>query len=132
MLNKITVHGYLGRDPESKEYRLFKNETTTRTVFTLGVPRSLGVVTDWFYCVAFGKTADTADKYLHKGSEVIIDGHMESYRPENGDKPSWNIRVRSFDFCGKKDSGKQTDERAPEGFTEFDGDDEELADLLNL
>lgn len=127
MLNKIIIHGYLGKDPEIKDFEN-KGGIYKRAVFDVGVSRDYGDVTDWFKCVAFGDQADIIYKYLHTGSEITVEGHMESYRPgiDNNNK-FWNIRVQRFDFCGKKDSRKDNDEKIPDGFSEIaDSDDFDL------
>lgn len=121
MYSKITLHGYLGKDPELREVNT-KEGTKTRAGFTLGVPRDYGDETDWFYCAAFGKRADVIGKFLRKGSEVVIEGRMESYRNINdGNRLLWNLRVTDFNFCGKN----TRKEEAPEGFVEV-GEDFDL------
>lgn len=109
-MNKIVIHGHLGRDPELKPYKTSKGEDGKLVSFAVGVSRTSGDETDWFDCTAFGKTAEVIDKFLRKGSEVIIEGAMESrkYEAKDGSKrTAWGIRVERFEFCGKKgDVGK--------------------------
>lgn len=109
-MNKIIIHGHLGRDPELKPYKTSKGEDGKLVSFAVGVSRTTGDETDWFDCTAFGKTAEVIDKFLRKGSEVIIEGAMESrkYEAKDGSKrTAWGIRVERFEFCGKKgDVGK--------------------------
>ena len=109
-MNKIIIHGHLGRDPELKPYKTSKGEDGKLVSFAVGVSRTSGDETDWFDCTAFGKTAEVIDKFLRKGSEVIIEGAMESrkYEAKDGSKrTAWGIRVERFEFCGKKgDVGK--------------------------
>ena len=109
-MNKIIIHGHLGRDPELKPYKTAKGEDGKLVSFAVGVSRTSGDETDWFDCTAFGKTAEVIDKFLRKGSEVIIEGAMESrkYEAKDGSKrTAWGIRVERFEFCGKKgDVGK--------------------------
>lgn len=104
-MNKIVIHGHLGRDPELKPYKTSKGEDGKLVSFAVGVSRTTGDETDWFDCTAFGKTAEVIDKFLRKGSEVIIEGAMESrkYEAKDGSKrTAWGIRVERFEFCGKK------------------------------
>jgi single-strand DNA-binding protein len=106
-MNKIVIHGHLGRDPELKPYKTSKGEDGKLVSFAVGVSRTSGDETDWFDCTAFGKTAEVIDKFLRKGSEVIIEGAMESrkYEAKDGSKrTAWGIRVERFEFCGKKDN----------------------------
>ena len=106
-MNKIVIHGYLGRDPELKTYKNAQGEDGKLASFSVGVSRQIGDETDWFDCTAFGKTAEVIDKFLRKGSEVIVEGSMESRKYEGKDgtkKTAWSIRVDRFEFCGKKDN----------------------------
>ena len=121
MLNQITLHGYLGRDTELSEVN-GQNGTFSKVTFTLAVSRDYGDETDWFYCVMYGKRANVLDKYFSKGSEIIVRGRMESYKPKTDEsRTNWNVRVEDFNFVGKKSST----ETAPQGFTEVDYDDED-------
>lgn len=121
MLNQITLHGYLGRDTELSEVN-GQNGTFSKVTFTLAVSRDYGDETDWFYCVMYGKRANVLDKYFSKGSEIIIRGRMESYKPKTDEsRTNWNVRVEDFNFVGKKSAT----ETAPQGFTEVDYDEED-------
>ena len=100
MLNQITLHGYLGRDTELSEVN-GQNGTFSKVTFTLAVSRDYGDETDWFYCVMYGKRANVLDKYFSKGSEIIIRGRMESYKPKTDEsRTNWNVRVEDFNFVG--------------------------------
>ena len=121
MLNQITLHGYLGRDTELSEVN-GQNGTFSKVTFTLAVSRDYGDETDWFYCTMYGKRANVLDKYFSKGSEIIVRGRMESYKPKTDEsRTNWNVRVEDFNFVGKKSAT----ETAPQGFTEVDYDDED-------
>ena len=52
MLNKITIHGYLGRDPEKQTVQGQKGPYSKTTV-SVAVSRDFGDDTDWFYCVFY-------------------------------------------------------------------------------
>ena len=120
MLNQITLHGYLGRDTELSEVN-GQNGTFSKVTFTLAVSRDYGDETDWFYCVMYGKRANVLDKYFSKGSEIIVRGRMESYRPKSDEsRTNWNVRVEDFNFVGKKTSGTET---VPSGWSEVDEED---------
>ena len=127
MLNEITLHGYLGKDPELKEGE-GQNGPYVIVSFSLAVSRDYGDETDWFYCSmsgdpekAQGKRAKVIHKYFHKGSEIIVTGRMESYRSEH--TTYWNVRVSDFNFCGKNDN-RMSDQPIPEGFREVDEDED--------
>ena len=109
-MNYIHIHGRLGRDPELKEYKNAKGEPGKLAKFSVGVNRDTGDDTDWFDCTVFGKRAEVVEKFLKKGSEVTVTGHMESrkYEDKNGNKrTAWGVNVIAFDFCGKKSDSQE-------------------------
>ena len=98
MLNRIELQGYLGRDPELTE-RQGQNGPYKSVAFSLGVGRDYGDGTDWFYCTMNGKRAEVIDKYFRKGSEILVSGRMESYKPKNNpDRTAWLVRMDDFHF----------------------------------
>ena len=120
MLNNITIHGYLGRDPELTTVEGIKGPYKKVTL-SVGVSRDYGDETDWFYCVMYGNRAEVVEKWLCKGSQVTVSGRMESYKPKNDpNRTAWLLKADGFDFCDKKVS------EAPEGFEELRDDDEEI------
>lgn len=104
MLNKVTLHGRLTKDPDIKNA-----SSTTVARFTLAVDDTYSKEkrADFISCVAFGKTAETIEKYFHKGKEMIVsDGKIQtgSYTKDDGTKVyTTDVIVREFDFCGTKD-----------------------------
>lgn len=98
MLNRIELQGYLGRDPELN-YQDGKNGQYAHVAFTLGVGRDYGDGTDWFYCTMNGKRAEVINKWFRKGSEILVSGRMESYKPANDpQRTAWLVRVEDFHF----------------------------------
>lgn len=88
-INKVIVLGRLGRDPESR------TTSSGSTVVRLAVATdrrykdSSGEKqkeTEWHSISVFGKTAEIADQYLRKGSEVYIEGrlHTRKYQDKEG------------------------------------------------
>jgi len=79
MLNKVMLIGNLGKDPEFN----ITPEGTPVAKFSLAVNRfgkSGGgdrvKETDWFNIVAWRQLAEICEKYLHKGSNVYIEGRI--------------------------------------------------------
>ena len=101
MLNDIKLHGYFGRDPELSDGEGI-NGPYKKVSFSIGVSRSYGDGTDWFRCVMYGKRAEVIDKFFRTGSEIIVSGRMESYKPKNDpERTAYIVKVYDFDFCGK-------------------------------
>lgn len=91
--------GRLGNYPE-------KQSTTNGTeVAKFSVATDVGFgekkKTSWFSCQAYGKMAETCNKYLAKGMLVFVEGHVEQYRPEP-EKMYWNVQVTSMRMLEKK------------------------------
>lgn len=95
-MNKITLIGRLGRDPEMK---LAQNGThwTTLAVAT-NRNRKDGdkwvEETDWHQVKCFGKDAEYVGKYCKKGSVVSIEGeiHYETWLDKDNGK-RWSAKV---------------------------------------
>ena len=108
-MNYITLHGYLGRDPELKDKMSSDGRAYKSATFSVGVSRSYGDQVDWFYCIINGKRAEVIEKYFHKGSQILLQGRMESYKDKDNDKITrWSVNVTDFDFCDKNPSGQQS------------------------
>ena len=73
--------------------------------FSVAVNRKHGEKeADFFDCEAWNGTADIVSRYLHKGSEVAINGSMYSdqYEAKDGTKRrTWRLNVEEIEFCGK-------------------------------
>ena len=106
MLNEITIHGYLGRSPELKEYRNAKGEQNKLVNFSVGVSRDMGDETDWFDVTFFGRRAEVIEKFFSKGSQIIVTGRMQSDTVEKDGRKHkyWKLIGSSFDFCDSKES----------------------------
>lgn len=106
MKNDITIHGYLGRDPELKEYKNARGETGHLVNFSVGVSRDMGDETDWFDVTFFGRRAEVIEKFFRKGSQIILSGRMQAdtYEKDGQKRKSWKLIGNAFDFCDSKDS----------------------------
>ena len=108
-MNNHTIHGRLVRDPELTPRK--NSDSSDRVNFTVATDRRFGDETDFFDCVAFGKRAETIDKFFKKGQEIIVwgEGHINSYEGKDGVKrKSYSIFVDGFDFCGSKSKSEQS------------------------
>lgn len=116
MHNHITIHGYLGRDPELKEYKNAQGETRSLCNLSVGVSR-VGDETDWFDVTIFGKRAEVVEKFFSKGSQIIVSGRMQADTVEkDGTKRKyWKLIANDFDFCDSKDSPRGSNNEAAQG-----------------
>lgn len=109
-LNKVTLIGNLGKDPE---LRYTRNQTpfarfslATTEVFTTNGERR--EKTEWHNITVWGKQAEIAEKYLHKGKQVYIEGRIEyrDYEDNNGLKRYiTDIKCDRFLMLGSRSGG---------------------------
>lgn len=91
-MNRVILVGRLTRDPDVR-YSNGDNPTQIAR-YTLAVDRrrrSSGTQggneqeADFISCVAFGRSAEFAEKYLHKGTKIGITGRIQTGRYTNRD-----------------------------------------------
>lgn len=142
-MNKVILMGRLTRDPEVR-YSQGENSTAIAR-FTLAVDRRFKRPgeqdADFISCVAFGKSAEHAEKYYRQGLKIAVTGRIQtgSYTNKEGQKVyTTDIVVEESEFAESKGSsgesgGFQPSSRptpsaaAGDGFMNIpDGIDEEL------
>jgi single-strand DNA-binding protein len=89
--NKVQLIGYLGHNPELKTIdsgkKLARFSVATNESY-VNVKGEKVKETQWHNLVVWGRLADVAEKYLSKGSEVVIEGKLltRSYSDKEGNK----------------------------------------------
>lgn len=95
-MNKIVLMGRLTRDPEVR-YSQGANATAVAR-YSLAVDRRFkrdGEPTaDFINCVAFGRTAEFAEKYFRQGLKVVVTGRIQTGNYTNKD----GVRVYTTDI----------------------------------
>ncbi len=99
-VNKVTVMGVLGRDPETKNFPNGGSMTTFSVATTefwkdkaTGERKS---ATEWHRIATSNRLAEIASKYLKKGGKVYIEGSMRTrkYKDQSGaDREVTEIRA---------------------------------------
>ncbi|MBQ0042483.1 MAG: single-stranded DNA-binding protein [Lachnospiraceae bacterium] len=110
-MNKVILMGRLTRDPEVR-YSQGENSLAIAR-FTLAVDRRFNrnneeQSADFINCVSFGKTAEFAEKYYHKGTKVCVSGRIQtgSYTNKDGQKVyTTEVVVEEQEFAESKGSG---------------------------
>lgn len=135
-MNKVILMGRLTRDPEIRYPKDASGTVVCR--YCLAVDRRFQrdgePEADFFNCTVFGKGAEFADKYLRKGTKVLVTGRMQqdNYTNREGQKVySVQLIVEDQEFAESKrheDGGNwNPSEPAPDGFMNIpDGVEEEL------
>ncbi|WP_439505187.1 single-stranded DNA-binding protein [Sediminibacterium sp.] len=89
--NKVQLIGNLGQDPEIKSIGEDKKVAHLSVATNENYKNAKGekvTETQWHNVVAWGKLADIAEKYLVKGTEVVIEGKLinRNYTDKQGVK----------------------------------------------
>ena len=111
-MNKVILMGRLTRDPEVR-YSQGDNATAIAR-FTLAVDRRIKrdneASVDYINCVSFGRSAEFAEKYFHKGTKIVIAGRIQtgSYTNKDGQKVyTTDIVIEEQDFAESKAAAAQ-------------------------
>lgn len=109
-MNKVILMGRLTRDPD---VRYSAGENSTAVVrYTLAVDRRFhrdgDATADFIGCVAFGRQAEFAEKYLRQGTKIAITGRIQtgSYTNREGQKVyTTDVVVEEQEFAESKNAG---------------------------
>ena len=138
-MNKVILMGRLTRDPDIRYTQSNSaQEQTCIARYSLAVNRRFNrdgeQKADFISCVAFGRQAEFAEKYLRKGTKIALAGRIQtgSYTNRDGQKVyTTDVVVEEQEFAESKTAG-QTVQQNPAsvsegGFMEIpDGLEEEL------
>lgn len=106
-MNNVVLMGRLVRDPEVSATA--SGMTIAR--YTLAVERRAKDEADFINCTVFNKGAEFAEKYLHKGTKLVVRGHIQtgSYTKKDGTKVNTtDIVIDEQEFAESKGSGSKT------------------------
>lgn len=142
-MNRVILMGRLTRDPDIR-YSQNSGDNMAIARFTLAVDRrgrrsdnGAEQAADFISCVAFGKSAEFAEKYLKQGTKIAVTGRIQtgSYTNKDGQKVyTTDVVIDEMEFAESKGSqGASSHQSAPmnsaanDGFMNIpDGIDEEL------
>ena len=106
-MNKVILMGRLTRDPEVR-YGTGENSTAVAR-YTIAVDRRFKrdgeQNADFIGCVAFGRNAEFAEKYLRQGTKIVLTGRIQtgSYTNRDGQKVyTTDIVVEEQEFAESK------------------------------
>jgi single-strand DNA-binding protein len=118
-VNLAILVGHLGRDPEVR-----KNATSTITNISLATTESWKdkatgekqEKTEWHRIVFFGRLAEIAGEYLKKGSQVYIEGRLQTRKwqdKEGKDRYTTEIVANEMQMLGGRNNTAGTGDNAP-------------------
>ncbi|MBQ4069402.1 MAG: single-stranded DNA-binding protein [Lachnospiraceae bacterium] len=108
-MNKVILMGRLTRDPEVR-YSSQGDQNMAIARYTLAVDRRFRrageeQTADFITCVAFGRQGEFAEKYLHQGTKVVVEGRIQtgSYTNKDGQKVyTTDVVVENSEFAESK------------------------------
>ena len=109
MINQLVLTGNLGNDPEI----FFGSEGDPVTSFSLAFKQGRDK-TGWIKCVAFNKTAEICEKYLHSGARIAVVGYLQQSKwktNEGESRSSFEMICNTVEFI-------KTDNRGFDGSNE--------------
>ena len=109
-MNKVILIGRLTRDPEVR-YSVGEGSMAIAS-YTLAVDRrrrqNAGPdeqTADFISCVAFGRSGEFAEKYLHQGTKIVVTGRIQtgSYTNKDGQRVyTTDVVVEEQEFAESK------------------------------
>ncbi len=136
--NKITIVGYLGKDPEIR----YMPDGTAVCNFSVATTEKrkdrsgeMQESTIWFRINVWGKQADAANQYLTKGRQVYVEGRLsqQEFTDRDGNKrTSLEVRATDVQFLGPRgdegsySSASSSPPRQASGSSSSGGDDNEI------
>ncbi len=117
-MNKVILIGRLSQDPEM---RTTPNGVAT-TTFNIAVSRNFTNQngereTDFFRCVAWRKQAENIARYCHKGTQVAVEGRLQTnnYEAQDGTRRySTDIVCDNVSFLGSRGDSANQNSSAPQ------------------
>ena len=109
-MNRVILIGRLTRDPEIRYSKDEKAQAVAR--YTLAVDRRFKreqeAGADFIGCVAFGRNAEFAEKYLKQGIKIAIEGRIQTgnyTKPDGTRVYTTDVVIESQEFVESKGSG---------------------------
>lgn len=111
-MNKVFLMGRPTKDPEVRCSQGEQPMAIAR--YTLAVDRR-GESADFISCVAFGRNGEFAEKYIRKGTKIVIEGHIQtgSYTNKDGVKVyTTDVVIDNQEFAESKKGMSEEDREA--------------------
>ena len=112
-VNKVILIGNLGRDPEVR-YMPSGDAVANISIATTETWKDKNgekqEKTEWHRVAMFGKTAEIAGEYLKKGSQVYIEGRLETRKwtdKEGHERYTTEIRADRMQMLGSRSGGSE-------------------------
>lgn len=115
-MNKWIAMGRPTKDPEVRYTKDYKAIATINLAVDRRFKREGQPEADFFKCTGFGKTAEFIEKYIRKGTKVVVEGTVQNdnYEKDGVKHYGTNIIIEGIEFAeSKKAQGENTQPEAP-------------------
>lgn len=138
-VNKVILIGNVGREPDVRyidNNRAVANFTlaTTERGYKLNNGTEVPERTEWHRIVVFGNMAKVVENYVHKGTQVYVEGKLQSRNwtdKEGKERSTVEIVADSMQLLGRKGDNQQSspqyDSRKQGGQDPIGGADSSIA-----
>ena len=116
-MNRVILMGRLTRDPDVRWTQGQDAKAIAR--LTLAVDRKVKAdnqpSADFISCVAFGKVAEFIEKYINKGTKIVIEGRWQtgSYEKDGNKIYTNDCVIDSCEFAESKKSNDNSNDNQP-------------------
>lgn len=111
-VNKVILLGYVGKDPETKDFETGKvakiTIATTEKGYKLKSGKEIPDRTEWHNIMLWGGLAEVAQKYISKGMQVYIEGKIQtrSWADKDGvTHYTTEVIASDLQMLGKREQG---------------------------
>ena len=101
-MNKVILVGNLTKEPEVRKSQSGKSVARMSIAVNQGYGEKQK--TDFFNLVAWDKTADLCEKYLNKGSKILVEGRIKNnnYEKDGAKHYGVDVIVETVEFMDRK------------------------------
>lgn len=116
-MNKVILMGRLTRDPDVRWTQGQDAKAIAR--LTLAVDRRIKAdnqpSADFISCVAFGRVAEFIEKYINKGTKIVVEGRWQtgSYEKDGNKIYTNDCVIDSCEFAESKKSNDNSNDNQP-------------------
>lgn len=129
-MNKVVLIGRLTADPDIRRTQSGKCVASYRLAVDRPFKSDGQPEADFISCVAWGKSGEFCQRYLHKGMKIALEGRIQTrtYDDKDGKKVYvTEVIVEHHEFCeGKRSADSGGYAEPAQGFTEIDDDGSDL------
>lgn len=131
MLNKVSLIGNLGRDPEVRTTQSGLSVATLSVATNEKTKKDGNWVdhTEWHRVVVFGKTAENVQRFCRKGKSLYIEGKLRTKKwtdKDNVDRWTTEILADSVTFLGGGGGGRDDEPEPHEDAGHSDKPDDDI------